>query len=77
VKVRDKMTLAPETVQRFGTDRLALTVPFVLFGIFRYLSLVYQHDEGGRPEKVMLTDRTLIVTVMCYVAVVLGVFLSA
>ena len=69
-------TLAPETVQRFGTDRLGLTVPFVLFGVFRYLSLVYQHDEGGRPEKVMLTDRTLIITVMCYVAAVAAIFWS-
>jgi 4-hydroxybenzoate polyprenyltransferase len=69
-------TLAPETVGRFGTDRLALTVPFVLFGIFRYLSLVYQHDEGGRPEKVMLTDKTLIITVLCYVLAVATIFWS-
>ena len=68
-----RYTLAPETVQRFGTDRLGLTVPFVLFGIFRYLALVYQHDEGGRPEKVMLTDRTLIVTVVCYVLAVFSI----
>ncbi|MCL1922236.1 MAG: decaprenyl-phosphate phosphoribosyltransferase, partial [Kiritimatiellaeota bacterium] len=69
-------TLAPETVERFGTDRLGLTVPFVLFGIFRYLSLVYQHDEGGRPEKVMLTDVTLIVTVLGYALTALAVFMS-
>jgi len=69
-------TLTPETVERFGTNRLGLTVPFVLFGIFRYLSLVYQHDEGGRPEKVMLTDVTLIVTVLAYAAMVLVVFLN-
>ena len=67
-------TLAPETVQRFGTDRLGLTVPFVLFGIFRYLALVYQHDKGGRPEKVMLTDRTLIITVVCWAAAVMAEF---
>ena len=69
-------TLAPETVQRFGTDRLGLTVPFVLFGIFRYLTLVYQHEGGGRPEKVMLTDRTLIVTVIGYALTVLAIFLE-
>jgi 4-hydroxybenzoate polyprenyltransferase len=67
-------TLAPETVQRFGTDRLGLTIPFVLFGIFRYLTLVYQHEGGGRPEKVMLTDKTLIITVVCYALAVAAVF---
>jgi 4-hydroxybenzoate polyprenyltransferase len=69
-------TLSPETVQRFGTSRLGLTIPFVIFGIFRYLELVYRHDEGGRPEKVMLTDKILIATVACYVATALAVFLT-
>lgn len=69
-------TLSSETVQRFGTSRLGLTIPFVVFGIFRYLDLVYRHDEGGRPEKVMLTDKILIVTVLCYGATALAVFLT-
>jgi 4-hydroxybenzoate polyprenyltransferase len=69
-------TLSPETVQRFGTSRLGLTIPFVVFGIFRYLELVYRHDEGGRPEKVMLTDKVLIATVACYAATALAVFLT-
>lgn len=70
-------TLAPETINRFGTNRLGLTIPFVLFGIFRYLALVYTQDEGGRPEKVMLTDKTLIFTVICYASVTLVIFLTA
>jgi 4-hydroxybenzoate polyprenyltransferase len=69
-------TLSAETVQRFGTSRLGLTIPFVVFGIFRYLELVYRHDEGGRPEQVMLTDKVLIATVACYVATALAVFLT-
>ena len=69
-------TLSAETVQRFGTSRLGLTIPFVVFGIFRYLELVYRHDEGGRPEKVMLTDKVLIATVACYAATALIVFLT-
>lgn len=70
-------TLAPETIHRFGTNRLGLTIPFVLFGVFRYLALVYTQDEGGRPEKVMLTDKTLIFTVLCYVGAALVIFLTA
>lgn len=59
-------TLSAETVERFGTAWLGLTVPFVVFGIFRYLALVYRHEEGGRPEKVMLTDKIMLVTLICY-----------
>ncbi|MDD3545880.1 MAG: decaprenyl-phosphate phosphoribosyltransferase, partial [Kiritimatiellae bacterium] len=61
---------------RFGTNRLGLTIPFVVFGIFRYMELVYRHDRGGRPEAVMLTDKTMIVTVALYLLTALAVFLT-
>ena len=70
-------TLSKETVDRFGTSRLGLTIPFVVFGVFRYLDLVYRHEQGGRPEKVLLTDRILIVTVLLYALVALAVLLTA
>jgi len=69
-------TLSEETVRRFGTNLLGLTIPFVVFSLFRYMELVYRHDEGGRPEKVLLTDKVLIVTVACYVGTALLVFLT-
>ena len=69
-------SLSEETIRRFGTNRLGLTIPFVVFGIFRYLELVYRHDEGGRPEKVLLTDKILIVTVGCFLLTALVVFLT-
>ena len=43
-------TISPETVQKFGTDSLLWTVPFPLYGIFRYLYLVHQRDGGGSPS---------------------------
>jgi 4-hydroxybenzoate polyprenyltransferase len=67
-------TLWPETVHKFGTSRLAFTVPFVVFGIFRYLDLVYRREEGGHPEKVLLSDGPLLATVALYAASVLAVF---
>lgn len=67
-------TLSEETVVRFGTNRLGLTIPFVLFGILRYLDLVYRGEQGGRPEKVLLTDRVLIVTILLYCATAYAVF---
>ena len=56
-------TMAPETVEKYRTDRLAWTIPFVLYGIFRYLYLVHQRDQGGSPTDLLLTDRPLLVDV--------------
>ncbi len=56
-------TMAPETVEKYRTDRLAWTVPFVLYGIFRYLYLVHQKDQGGSPTDLLLTDRPLLLDV--------------
>ena len=56
-------TVSPETVQKFGTDRLMLTLPFPLYGIFRYLYLVHQKEGGGSPSDMLLTDRPLLVCV--------------
>ncbi len=61
-------TIAPETVAKFGTSNLILTVPFVLYGIYRYLYLVYQKEMGGAPERVFLTDLPLIVDIALYIA---------
>jgi 4-hydroxybenzoate polyprenyltransferase len=65
-------TLAPETVSRFGTDRLVWTLPFVLFGILRYLYLVHQKEEGGNPSRVLLNDKPILVTVALWAATVVA-----
>lgn len=56
-------TMAPETVEKYRTDRLAWTVPFVLYGIFRYLYLVHKKDQGGSPTDLLLTDWPLLLDV--------------
>ena len=66
-------TFWPETVQKFGTRALGFTVPFVVFGIFRYLDLVYRHDKGDRPEKILLTDIPLLAAVALYGLTVLAI----
>ena len=69
-------TLSEETAARFGTHALGLTIPFVVFGIFRYLELVYRHEGGGRPERVLLTDKVMVATVLGYILTVLAVFFT-
>jgi 4-hydroxybenzoate polyprenyltransferase len=59
-------TLWPETVARLGTSDLKYTVPLVVFGIFRYLFLVYQRREGERPERVLLADPWILGDIMAY-----------
>jgi len=63
-------TVSPEVREKLGTDKLYLTIPFVLFGIFRYLYLVHQREEGGNPTQLLLTDRPLLADVLLWVATV-------
>lgn len=56
-------TTDSETAERFGTTRLGLTIPFVLYGIFRYLYLVHQKRGGGNPASMLVTDRPLLACV--------------
>jgi 4-hydroxybenzoate polyprenyltransferase len=52
-------TIAPEVADKLGTEYLYLTVPFVVFGVFRYLFLVYGREKGGSPTDVLLRDLPL------------------
>ena len=53
-------TVDPDTVVLHGTDRLILTLPFVLYGLFRYLQVVYSKGGGGDPAWELLRDPHLI-----------------
>jgi 4-hydroxybenzoate polyprenyltransferase len=48
---------------------LMLTVPFVVYGLFRYLYLVHQRNLGGNPEEILLTDMPLIIDIALFLAV--------
>jgi 4-hydroxybenzoate polyprenyltransferase len=56
-------TISPETVQKFHTDYLGLTLVFPLYGIFRYLYLVHQKEGGGSPSDLLQNDRPLLACV--------------
>ena len=56
-------TINPETVEKFHTNHLSFTLPFLLYGIFRYLYLVHQKEGGGSPAETLLNDRPLLTCV--------------
>jgi 4-hydroxybenzoate polyprenyltransferase len=66
-------TISEETITKFHTPNLIYTLPFVLYGIFRYLYLVHQKVDGGRPEEILLTDRPLLLAVLGWTLTVLVV----
>jgi 4-hydroxybenzoate polyprenyltransferase len=63
-------TVSPETIEKFHTDLLGLTLPFPLYGIFRYLYLVHQKEGGGSPSEMLVNDRPLLVCVALWAAAV-------
>jgi len=64
-------TISEETVSKFGTKNLILTVPFVLYGIFRYLYLIHQKEEGGSPEHLILKDKPLLIDIFLWIVAAL------
>ncbi len=64
-------TMSPETVAKFHTHLLPATLPFVLYGIFRYLYLLYQRRLGGNPSELLLSDRALLINTLCWICAVL------
>jgi 4-hydroxybenzoate polyprenyltransferase len=65
-----------DTAARLGTAKLGLTIPFVLYGIFRYLYLVHQKSGGGSPAAMLLTDRPLLGCVALWAASVIVLMYS-
>jgi len=66
-------TISPETEEKFGTPWLGLTVPFPIYGIFRYLYLVHRREGGGNPSDLLLTDRPLLVCVALWALAVAAI----
>jgi 4-hydroxybenzoate polyprenyltransferase len=70
-------TMAPDTVQKYRTEKLAWTIPFVLYGIFRYLYLVHQKEKGGSPTDILATDRPLLLNVFLWAIALMVIVYTA
>ena len=57
---------APDVINKYQTDRLIYTFPFVLYGIFRYLYLIHERKEGGSPERILAHDIPMLSTVILW-----------
>jgi 4-hydroxybenzoate polyprenyltransferase len=65
--------LSSDTAERFGTTWLVLTVPFPIYGIFRYLYIVHRKDGGGNPSAVLMNDRPLLACIASWGLAVIAI----
>ena len=66
-------TLSEDVKAKFPGKRLELTIPFVLFGIFRYLYLIHQNEGSGNPTRLVFTDAVLLAVVLMWAAAIVGI----
>lgn len=80
ITIVSSMTIITYSLYTFSAPNLPenhvmmLTIPFVIFGMFRYLYLLQVNHSGGAPEDVLLTDRPLQVSILCWAVAILIVF---
>ena len=63
-------TVSPQTVYRFGTWNLVFSIPFVIYGIYRYLYLIHQKNLGGNPSRELVRDLPLLINALLWALVV-------
>jgi len=64
-------TFSPEIALKLHTENLFLTIPFVVYGIFRYLYLIHKEEKGGSPTEIMFTDFPILATVILWILTVI------
>lgn len=66
-------SFSTEVSQKLKAENLFLTIPFVVYGIFRYLYLIHRQEKGGNPTRVLFTDRPILLTVLLWMLTVIAV----
>ncbi len=64
-------TLSEEVKDKLNTEYLYITIPFVIYGIFRYLYLVHKEDKGGSPTTLLLADKPLLADVVLWLTTII------
>ena len=67
----DIISILPKTL--VSEKWMMITIPFVVYGIMRYLQLIYEKNEGESPERILLSDKPLMITGVSWAVMVIGV----
>jgi 4-hydroxybenzoate polyprenyltransferase len=70
-------TMSPETIRAQNTENLIYTVPFVMYGVFRYLFLLHQRGAGEDPSLALVRDRHILATGFVWLSVTLWIMTSS
>ncbi len=62
-------TIWPATVAKFNSGDLVYTIPFVVYGLFRYMHLVLVRNRGGSPSEILASDVPLVVDIVLWLLV--------
>jgi 4-hydroxybenzoate polyprenyltransferase len=66
-------TISDDTLKHYGTQNLFWTIPFVVYGLFRYLYLIYTRSEGGDPTSLLVRDKATLANVMLWAMTAAGI----
>jgi len=66
-------TIDARTVKEFGTKHLMLSIPFVYYGIFRYLYLIHKLRKEGDPTRILMFDKKMQISIALWIMVCIGV----
>ncbi|MEQ2527539.1 decaprenyl-phosphate phosphoribosyltransferase [Bacillaceae bacterium CLA-AA-H227] len=71
-------TIISYSIFTFTSDhslQLMWTIPFVIYGVFRYQYLIYVEEKGGSPENLLLEDKHILITVLLYAIAVINILI--
>jgi 4-hydroxybenzoate polyprenyltransferase len=63
-------TVSPQTVSNFGSRNLVFSIPFVIYGIYRYLYLIHRKKLGGNPTREVVSDLPLLINALLWALLV-------
>lgn len=69
-------TMSADTIKTHQTDNLIYTVPFVIYGLFRYIYILHHRSSGGDPSKDLVKDPHILLSVVCWLAVTLFIIIK-
>lgn len=68
------LTLLSYLPRTFRSEKwLMVTIPIVIYGVMRYLQLIYEKNQGESPEKILTADKPMLITVSLWMLMVVGI----